>query len=136
MSGTVVWIFAERMSEATLRRLPVVVVQILCVGARDLRLRERGIDLQSFRRGSFRLGIGIDWSQNTECAEHAVRVGESGVRQRIRGIFCNRLFVIPNTLLERVECAALPEVSAAQVELIRLEILRVTAREALVFFTR
>ena len=93
-----------------------------------MRLGKRRIDRERLLGRGLRLGQRLDPVR----AEQQVRVRQARVRERVLRVLADRLLEVLDRALVAVDRALVPVIPALQVELIRLGVLGVPARDALV----
>src|SRR5262245_2473073 len=86
MRDGVLRIELDRTPIRTLRRLPAPCVALLDVRNDDVRRRGRGVERERTLGGSFGRREDVVWRREPHDADHDVRLGEPGPRERGIGI--------------------------------------------------
>ena len=115
---------------------PIPVVEREGEAQRGMSFRERAVNFERFhcRLASFRKSI--LWRQriNSKRTQYRIGVGQPGVGQRIAWVYINRLLKVFYALPKALVRSLIPEVTAFEIGVISLDVIRVALRQSLSLF--
>ena len=134
MSGGVIGIRGDGAAEFLVGFGKIPIVIKVRIGQSGVSLRQGIIQFESFERCRFSLGTSLEGRQpKIRAVSNGIAICQAGVCQRVSGIFFNGLLKISESLLHSIIGSLVPEVAAAQIELVGFGIFRVALGYSLLF---